>query len=457
MCRKRVPSGSETWVACVASETGKEFEALCNEAALVRPKITSARSDTMVKLFDYLLERTMAGQAPKEMEIFHAVFAKRTPEDSGQDSTVRVYMHRLRGKLDDVYADRPGARLIIPKGEYRILLIDPAELNPPRPPAMAWRAVHAVREHRRLLCIIALAFLLNIALWVWKDHRDRQSAPLADSFLWRPFAENDATNLVVAGDHYLIGEQARGRVTHLVRDFSINSKEDLEIYLMNHPEDFGRYTDVNLNYMPISVASALNDIIPAVKNADRAKPRSSVIAMSHLNPDLMRKSNVIYVGLLSGLGILRDPLFEASGFEVGATYDELIDRATGKHYIANWGPFDGETKPQIDIGYMASLPGPSGNPILVIAGTRDAAVMQMAEVSADPGQLEVLQKRLGGQGPFEALFRVRSIGNMNVDSALLLARRLTATNVWTRQFPDQQFPDSDPQTASLAERRRGTD
>ena len=106
---------------------------------------------------------------------------------------------------------------------------------------------------------------------------------------------------------------------------------------------------------------------------------------------------------------------------------------------------------------MASLPGPSGNAILVIAGTRDAAVMQMAEVSADPGQLEVLQKRLGGQGPFEALFRVRSIGNMNVDSALLLARRLTATNVWTRQFPDQQFPDSDPQTASLAERRRGTD
>ncbi|MGP2637003.1 hypothetical protein ACTVT4_13680, partial [Staphylococcus aureus] len=41
-----------------------------------------------------------------------------------QDASVRVYIYRLRKKLDEYYALRPPAesRLFIPRGEYRLAL-----------------------------------------------------------------------------------------------------------------------------------------------------------------------------------------------------------------------------------------------------------------------------------------------------------------------------------------------
>ena len=58
----------------------------------------------------------------------------------------------------------------------------------------------------------------------------------AGTFLWQPFAKDTRSVLIVTGDYYLIGSAPdRKEVTHLVRDFAINSRDDLELYLMNHP------------------------------------------------------------------------------------------------------------------------------------------------------------------------------------------------------------------------------
>src|SRR5690606_41244557 len=50
--------------------------------------------------------------------------------DVAQDSVVRVYIHKLRRRLDEFYDGLPAApasRLVIPKGEYR-LTIERAEV-----------------------------------------------------------------------------------------------------------------------------------------------------------------------------------------------------------------------------------------------------------------------------------------------------------------------------------------
>ena len=111
--------------------------------------------------------------------------------------------------------------------------------------------------------------------------------------------------------------------------------------------------------------------------------------------------------------------------------------------------FDGDNTPQSDFGYIASLPGPAGNRVLVIAGTRDAAVAQMAEMVSDPAQVAALSRRVSRGGYFEALFQVRSIGNTNLSGSLLIARPLRATNIWNGGELNQQFPDSDPKEAHL--------
>ncbi|WP_123905461.1 helix-turn-helix domain-containing protein [Sphingobium cloacae] len=434
---------------------------LVAEAERIRQEIGSSRTDTMLRLFDYLLEHSVAGHAPKELEIYHAVFAKGGASDASQDSTVRVYIHKLRKKLDEYYTDRPGPRIVIPKGEYRLTLIaapGAAEGEPARP--IATTIGNSLRKHKALTLIVMLFAVLNIAFWALMSwaYPSQPLPPAANSFFWRPLYQDGVASrpsLIVVADYYLIGEAVDDReVTHFIRDFSINSREDLEQYLMNHPQDFGHYIDINLSYLPSSTAVALDDIVPIVKAADRKKTRpSGSIIMTHLNPDILRKSNIVYVGFLSGLGMLRDPLFQASGFSIGESFDELIDRKTGKKYLADWGMFEGDSTPINDFGYIASMPGPAGNHILIVSGTRDAAVMQMAELVSDPEQLAALSKRVKGSDSFEALYHVRSIGNMNLDSSLLIARPLQTRGIWNGGKPNQLFPDTNPQSSRLNERR----
>ena len=53
------------------------------------------------RLFDYLLTRSLEGEAPKETEIALQVFGKSAGFDVSQDAVVRVYVHKLRRRLEE--------------------------------------------------------------------------------------------------------------------------------------------------------------------------------------------------------------------------------------------------------------------------------------------------------------------------------------------------------------------
>jgi len=237
--------------------------------------------------------------------------------------------------------------------------------------------------------------------------------------------------LVVLGDYYIFGDAPDGIVvSRLVRDFAINSREDLENHLLANPDKVGRYIDVNLHYLPVGGGLALRSLLPVVNAAARSSAMQPAIDnMSDVRPDIFKTANVVYVGFLSGLGPLQDPLFRASGFKIGSNFDELVDKASGRRFKSDWGVVADGKVPQRDYGYIASLRGPSGNRILIIAGTRDPAVMQMGEVAADPHQLDAILAKSGGDA-VEALFEVRTLGNLNLGSSLILARPMRAESIW---------------------------
>ena len=82
------------------------------------------RSRTYAKLLEYLVACSLEGRSPKELEIAVEVFGRGGEFDPSQDSLVRVYMHNLRQKLEQYGAKQPaesGYRLVIPRGEYRLM------------------------------------------------------------------------------------------------------------------------------------------------------------------------------------------------------------------------------------------------------------------------------------------------------------------------------------------------
>src|ERR1700710_2152626 len=105
------------------SMTATIADSLHSHAELIRSSGILGRSELLLRLFNFLAQCSVAERTPKELEIALEGFGKRADFDVGQDAMVRVYILKLRRKLDDYYAGAGAAqpqRLVLPKGEYRL-------------------------------------------------------------------------------------------------------------------------------------------------------------------------------------------------------------------------------------------------------------------------------------------------------------------------------------------------
>ena len=113
----------------------KLSEALQAQIARFRESGILGRSHGLSRLFDYLADADRKGHGLRETDVAQDVFA-RDLTVSG-DASVRVYVHRLRRKLDDFYAGQ-GAdqahRLVIPLGEYRLDVVETMVVQTRIPP-----------------------------------------------------------------------------------------------------------------------------------------------------------------------------------------------------------------------------------------------------------------------------------------------------------------------------------
>jgi hypothetical protein len=249
----------------------------------------------------------------------------------------------------------------------------------------------------------------------------------------------------VIGDYYIFGEiDERAGINRLVREYGINSREDLDAWLMDNPKAMGSYRDLDLYYLPVGAAFALRSIVPIVSRGAGRGEALHVVMASDLTPEMLKRNNIVYLGYLSGLGVLRAPVFAGSRFEVGETYDELIDSQSRKTYRSqqggpspNYG--NGGDASRRDYGYVTAFKGPSGNRIVVIAGDRDTGLMQAAEALANPDALKALAKTVGGGDSFEALYEAQGIGRSSLGGRLVMAAPRKPVNPWTDQT-NQTFP-----------------
>jgi hypothetical protein len=411
-------------------------------AERIRASGVLGRSTLMQRLFAFLLECSLANKAPKEIEVAMDAFGKGAEFDVSQDAMVRVYVHKLRRKLEEFYAG-PGAseptHLSIPKGEYRFV-VEPTHVRTPETTAGVPTAgpesmppATPSRGRKWLVAALVVSLLVNAAVlltaYVHPSDPPDELTHVRNSRIWAPILSDDRTIFLVVGDYYIFGETDESmEVRRLVREFEINSPQDLDNYLKVHPEQADRYLDLELAYLPTAAAYALRDLMPVLTSANR---RVRVVTMSQLNPAVMKSADVIYVGYLSGLGRLSNLVFRSSRLQFGESYDEIVDRKTNKRYVSQAGaPYRGETQIR-DYGYFATFAGPEGNHFLVIAGTRDVAAMHMSETVTNERTLDTLLASAKATPEFEALYEVYGMDRLNLDGKLLFTAPLDSTRIWT--------------------------
>ncbi len=410
------------------------------EIARVRDSGVLGATGRLVELFDFLASRSADSRPPKEAEIALAVFGKADSEALRDDPVARVYIHRLRKRLDDFYLRNgmpSGVRLDIPKGDYRIVCVTPQEATLAAedgvPESATDDATPAKPARKARWGLIAAAFgavLIggNVAAWALLANKPASPAQLADAGIWTDIANSDRPLLIVVGDYYMFGEyEERVKLKRLVRDFAINSKEDLVHSQRDNPGGFDQYSDVAMQYLPASAAYALADLAPVLREGRKVQ----VMLSSELTPDRLKSDDIIYVGLLSGMGKLRDPVFSQSRFQIGESYDQIIDRKTGRRYTSE--AFLAAPSDQMyrDYGFFSTFEGPAGNRIVVLSGARDTAVMGVAEALTQMDRLEKVEKKTGGEKDFEAVFEVKGQKHVNLEAQVLASNGIDSPTIWT--------------------------
>src|SRR3569832_1604205 len=122
---------------------------------------------------------------------------------------VRVYIHKLRRKLEEFYAG-PGAaepvRLSIPKGEYRFIIENAAIVEPVVPDEELAIAPPPPPQRRWLMPVLVTSAVLNIIVLAFVFLRSSQPADdlraVRDNAIWSPLLNDDRPIFVVVGDYY---------------------------------------------------------------------------------------------------------------------------------------------------------------------------------------------------------------------------------------------------------------
>lgn len=408
------------------------------EIARVRDANLLGRPGKLSRLFDFLAERSLAGGQPNENEIALEVFGRSSSFESGQDAVVRVYIHRLRKRLEDFYLKsgepQGGGRLVIPRGEYRLVLAAAGEATEPADEAFERPATPEPPLRRRFPRAAAVTVLAAVAAalvgWMAATGFAAWSRPSNQAFVgapvWRAYRSDRLPLLIVVGDYYIFGQSDDlGNIERLVREFGVNSREDLYQHMMTEEGDGDRAVDLDLAYLPVSTAMALRAVAPLIAE----RPQSRVVASSRLNAQMLRDNDLLYIGYLSGLRSLTGPTFRESRLGPGASFDEIVDRQTGHRYISE------ASRPMLaraltrDYGYFSTFPGPAGNRITVLMGARDVGLAGVAEAMTDMKMLRRLEA-MPADGALEALFEIQGGQGVNLRPRLIVSTRRDASAIW---------------------------
>ncbi len=403
------------------------------------------RSRSYSRFLQFLVQCTAEGRIPKEMEIATEVFGRGPEFDPGQDSMVRVYAHNLRQKLDNFYADADregGPRIIIPRGEYRVMLQagdaagEPVETDLSPQSARRRPVVMAMA-----VSLVLAGILIGLLLAPSGQHSVSVFEQVARSPLWGGILDDDVPVLIVVGDYYIFAElDERGNVARLVREFDINSPRELDDYMMYEADLDTRYMDLDLTYLPRATASALLDVLRVLYTTDKSV---QVVSMSELNVSRLRSNHVLYVGYISALDRLMDFVFSASHLSIGETYDELVHRESGTVFASSAG-MPGVFRNYRDYGLFSTFPGPSGHRVAVVAGTRDTGLMHVAYALTNAGQVRSIEQAAaladgGDTVAFELLFEVIGVDRTNLDGTLVHHGNLDHQPIWTGERNDSRL------------------
>ncbi len=315
-----------------------------------------ANSNTYQKLLTYLVKSSINDITPKEYSIAVDVFGKDSDFNPGIDSTVRVYIGKLRKKLANYYRDegkKANVRLEIPKGHYEVRFTKHTQK----------RAKEFFHNANVLFSAIIGLLLLMIFYLLIKNtslnrHVNQKQIQLSRSVVWTDILSSKRSKLIVLGDDFFFLDKIDKEET-IIRKHYINSLDAFKRYEQRHPEKKG------LEKTPYAFIPRIS-VWPLPEIIQMFKPdvQINLDYSSHLETDALLKNDIIFLGSFRNLYLL-DQAFKFGGFDfkLGAdtSFIKINTPDTNLTFTRTGFPDIGHT----DYCLMRKIPGPNHNSIIL--------------------------------------------------------------------------------------------
>lgn len=384
-------------------------------------------SDKYRMLLQYLYKCYEADKVPSEFDIAADVFYKDKNFNPAEDTTVRVYIFRLRKKLNDYYngTGKHDSQVIqIQKGTYHIEFTKHSELSKRKILQFKQYLVYAV-----FIFLLMVITLLTIEFYSLKKQLNKDDIVYENKLVWTDFISNGRPTIYCVGSLYTYYYYMEPfNRSWLVRDDAINNEMELNAFIQELHLDKNKISVPDWKIIPKSAALHYGRLLPIFhNNIDEL----TLMPTDELKWSDVENNNIIYIGHFYNLNMLNaifpnkhiNPQIEDIGngskkysirvktAEIDTVYPIIL--SVNKNRML-----------ETDYVVVSKVPGPKNNVILFICSFSSMGRLKLVETLTSAKMITdleqtVLKDRQDIPKYFEMLVKVSGFLNIGLETTLL--------------------------------------
>ena len=349
-------------------------------------------SEQYKKLLKYLLDCSIKGYVPSEIDVAINVFGKDKNFDPSEDTLVRVYIYKLRKKLQAYYEGRgkkDKIRLEIPKGHYILKFYN----------VQNRKKNSNIKNFNKFTNREIILFGLVVILigFITIDYFSRRnSVKLLEPIdrndpIWSDIFTNGLSTTLVIGDFLIFNEYDNElKKFRRVMDYEIITETQLDLFIQKYP--YRKIRKLPLYELPHHCIFNIKDLIHVFYSFQKPV---YIEMSSKLNFQNIQNRNLIYIGPLKNLRQLNRFLESLPiNYHYTGIYDgefQVIDNNFDTLYT-----FKTTKNKSIKNGLilMVKIPGPKKEIYFIIAGIGYGAQVYTIEMLSHQKLLLDFEKKI---------------------------------------------------------------
>jgi hypothetical protein len=372
------------------------------------------------ELLSFLVKASLDDRLINEKLLAIEIFNKDESFDPAVDSSVRTYMSNLRKKIEH-YNLTEGKNnrimLTLPKGGYHV------EFTRQKSPITSRILSYLNLPQTIYLPVIIILLLSSIFLLTERVIKsDVEHIIPEDNPIWHNLFDTEKKLLIILGDYYFFRMPLDSGQYLYARNIFINSKNDLDAYLEEHP---GLKQDISTIYhtyldehIPLCVSFIMSVLVTPQHEIE-------LKLSSEIRLEDLQNYNIIYIGSYKTLYLLKAVIANLSfnlEFRPEESVISFFSRETGITHTYSF-VTNPDTRARNDYAMFIKVSGHNNNTFYLFLSQHDFGNLATVKYFTNPERLAEFSNRVNSEY-FEALFEVTGILRTDFDINLLHVNEL---------------------------------